>query len=353
MFLISADVYKIIKPDSSSKWARGSTKLIKWDKKRDPYPDIKIRLYTSPGKVIVMDITKSHTNSESFSWKIPAGVALGKYFVKVNTLDNSNWGESKPFEIKKALMVVINKDVLKKVKGKPQFKPTPGMFNPEIESYFDIPMGPLRAGTKLFLKGKKFGTQKGKILLKGNFPGGQIELTNVTWGGDESANGFIPLSAEYQPDQKVEIILVTSLNFKSEPVKDIVFEGGRVLKLLQMSHVAVIHCGGEANHNECNPTSMSQHTIYGHHVNHWGTIGNDTGYDTYKIVLKNGWKLKSMTKDLWYKSSSDEVLTEPNPPFPVGASSWEPTFHWIVSPNDKVMYALKIIVEGPAGTDYN
>jgi len=359
VFLTSAEVYKIIKPDSSSKWARGSTKIIKWDKKGDTYPNVKIRLYTSPGNVKAEDISNSTVNNESFEWKIPAGTPLGKYFVRVKTLNNLKWGDGDEFEIVSGSTSQFNlpRDVMKKVNKGPAFKPTKGMFNPVIESYFDVPMGPVRPGTKLLLKGKKFGTQKGKILLKGNFPGGQIELTNVTWGGNENANGFVPQSANGQPNQIVEIILVTSLNFKSNPVKDIVFEG-REEKFLVLGDAKVLHCGDDGNFNACNKLSSdgsictSESVICGYHKNVWGAPENDEGTDSFQITLKNGWVFKSIQKVKWVKTSGDEVLNGPSPGLPVGASTWTTSIDWIVSPNDHVTYQIKVLVEGPIGTNY-
>jgi len=361
VFLASAEVYVIKKPDASSEWARGSTKIIKWDKKGDSYPNVKIRLYTSPGNVKAQDISNSTVNNESFEWKIPAGTPLGKYFVRVKTLNNVKWGDGDEFKIVKGYQIKpeVVKEVLRRVESKITFKPIKGMFKPVIESYFGVPLGPMRPGTKLLLKGKKFGAQKGKILLKGNFPGGQIELTNVTWGGNESANGFVPQSANGQPNQTVGVVIVRSNSFKSDPV-NMTFEG-REEKVLTSDAVGV-QCGKDGNDNVCNKVVdcesefimgpfPAKYAIGGWHNNVWGAVGDDVGNDIYTIKLKNGWVFKSMQKVKWYKSSGDEVLTGPTP-FVPGSSSWNAVIHWKVTPNDSVHYLIKVIVEGPIGTHY-
>lgn len=76
---------------------------------------------------------------------------------------------------------------------------------PKIEAVFDVPLGALKPGTKLFLKGKAFGTQPGKILMYGNFPGGHIELVDIKWESDSKVNGVVPLYVQGEANQSVEI----------------------------------------------------------------------------------------------------------------------------------------------------
>lgn len=361
-FFVSAqEVYDVTKPDSSSKWDKNSTYPIKWNKKGDTVNKVKIRLFNVSGTTKILNITNDTDNDGEYPWKIPSDVAVGHYTVLVKNVEDSKWGLSDVFEIKSGLQFGISKDVIKKIKKKPKFKPTPGMFNPVIEEYLTVPlMKPLRPSTKLILKGEKFGNNKGKILIKGNFPGGQFELENVEWTSDKRVHGYVPQSVNGQPNQSVEIVLVTSLNFKSKPEKNIAFEG-REEKILTADAVGV-NCGTDGNDNICNGYSncestfvvgcSNEYAICGWHQNNWGASGNDVGDDVYYINLQNGWVLKSMEKVVWEKSSGDEVLSGPSPSFPAGQSSWNAVIHWKVTPNDSVRYNIKIIVEGPIGTHY-
>ncbi len=361
VFLTSGEIYKIIKPDSSSKWARGSTKAIKWDKKGDTYPNVKIRLYTSPGNVKAQDISNSTNNNGSFEWKIPAGTALGKYFVRVKTLNNLNWGDGDEFEIVSGSTSQFNlpTDVMKKVGSKPVFKPSKGMFDPKIEFVIDHPLGPLRPGTRVVVKGKNFLQNKGKVLVKGNFPGGQFQLENVNWESNTRVLGYVPQSVNGQPNQDVKIVLVNMLNKKSNEWSA-KFEG-RDVKILTQDVVGV-QCGTDGNWNTCNKFNKSDagfsigfddnHAICGYHSNEWAVVGNDSGSDMFTINLKNGWVLKNIEVIKWELSSEDEFIAGPEPPFPPGQSVWNAVIRWEVTPNDHIWYEFKIWVEGPWGTNY-
>jgi len=360
-FLSAQIEYDVKKPDATSQWVRGSTKFIKWDKKGDTYPNVKIRLYSFPGNVKVLGITDSTANSESFDWKIPIGIALGKYFVRVKTLNNANFGDSGVFEISKMTAVPGNPTL----EVKKKFTAVPGLHmlakKPEITQVSSTPTGTLKPGSRVYVKGVNFGTAKGKIIMKGNLPDGQIYLENVTWINHLTAQGFIPKSLNGEPAQKVEIVIETAGGTQSDPYKWELDFTGREIKLLTSDVVGVM-CGNDANCNTCNQTGtcdsefvagcLTKYAICGEHVNNWGTVGDDVGDDIYSINLKNGWVLKSINIMKWHKSSGGEVLSGPTPAFPAGSSNWSPVIHWLVTPNDNVRYEIEIMVEGPIGTNY-
>lgn len=356
--MIFSGTISVNKPDGSVAWFKGNTYKIKWTPNGCQETDYKINIFKGSVNEANFKLQLTASGVTQKNWKIPANFEVGMYVIRVKA-ENTCKGDSKLFEIKNKFL--INPGVLKKLKPKLKFKPSKGMFKPEIISSLPVPIGPLRPGSQLFLIGKKFGTQKGKILLKGNFPGGYIELANVTWVSDTKVNGYVPQSANGQPNQNVRPVVVTSYNFKSDPAQNRTFEG-REEKVLTAADVAVQHCGNDGNCNVCNGVTICDDqfvagcsgtfAICGSHLNNWGTIGDDVGDDVYSIVLKNGWVLKSMQKVKWYKSSGDEKLTGPSPAFPAGSSSWSPVIHWRVSPNDNVRYELKIVVEGPIGTNY-
>ncbi len=351
------------KPDGSVDWFKGNTYLIKWTPNGCQETDYKINIFK--GSVLQANFKLQLTASgvTQKNWKIPADFEVGMYVIRVKA-ENTCLGDSKLFEIKNKFY--INPDVIKKFKKKPQFKPKPGMFKPVVESILPIPLGALQPGTQLFVRGKNFGPQKGRILIKGNFPGGHIELENVTWEINSKANGFIPQSANGQPNQIVSVVVVSKFTFKSDPFGNPQFKG-REEKVLTADAVGV-SCGNDGNSNVCNGVSSGSgdiwpgeeftvgcataYAICGYHSNVWGAIGDDVGDDVYSISLKNGWVLKSMQKVEWSKSSGDEVLSGPTPSFPAGQPNWSAIVHWKVTPNDNVRYRIKIIVEGPLGTHY-
>ncbi len=358
--LISQQIkYDVTKPDTSSKWSKGTKRFINWDKKGDPAPKVKIRLYKFPGMVKILDIVDDTGNDGSFLWEVPFEVSEGSYIVRVKSINNLNWGDSKVFEIIKGLKDINSAKGLLKGRGEKKFKAPPdNLLKPVIEGAFDAPLGALKPGSKLMLMGKKFGSEKGRILLKGNFPGGQIDLVNVTWLSNKKAYGFVPQSANGQPNQLVDVVLVTSHRFKSDPLK-IEFVG-REEKTLVFGDAVVLQCGDNADGNLCNqitgvhPDSVchSGTVICGWHFNQWADIDYNSGIDRYQIKLNNGWFFKRLNILKWLLTSGNEKLSGPSPSLPVGQSEWYPTISWEVSPNDWVVYQLEVIVEGPIGTNY-
>ncbi len=232
---------------------------------------------------------------------------------------------------------------------------------PKIESAIVVPLGALKPGTKLYLKGKDFGAQPGKILMYGNFPNNPVELLNVNWVSSTKVNGVVPMSTNGAPNQTVTIKVKTAYNKLSNPWNiDFV---GREEKVLSSS-AATFNCGTDGNYNVCNQWKSgsisffmssdcpSNIAVCGAHANEYLASGKDTGKDIFQISLKNGWKFKSMQKVKWHKSSGNETLSGPNPSVPVGQSNWNPSISWVVSQNDYVHYKIKVIVEGPLGTSY-
>jgi len=348
-------------PNGQSQWKAGNSYVIHWTAANCTDTNYVINIFKDSITQANFKMQLTCSNVTSKSWKIPYGYQ-GTHYIRVKTSDNQCVGDSAAFEILKSGVSIaqVNPDVLK-VKKKITFKPKPGMFKPVVKGILPVPLGALQAGTKSFVKGEKFGTQKGKIFLLGNFPGGKVELINVKWESSGKANGVIPFSANGQPNQVVSVQLVTSYNAKSDPFGSPQFKGMEE-KVLTSDMVAVNHCGDDGNCNRCNNVSScddqfvagcsGNYTICGYHINNWGTIGDDKGHDTYTINLQNGWTFKSINFLEWKKTSGDEVLTSPSPGLPVGGSNWTFTINWKVSPNDEVRYSIQIIVEGPLGTHY-
>ncbi len=341
-FLISQPVieYDVTKPDVNSHWVIGSTKTIIWNKKGDTYPKVKIRLYSSPGNIKILDIADDLDNTGSFPWNIPvSGLSPGTYYVRVKTENNLNWGNSAPFKIIK----------------KPTFKPPKGMFTPKIKKISSI-RPEIKAGDTFLIQGSKFGKIKGKVYISSNLlPNKKIEAVvsywnkstkSITCKGPEKLKGVKPHNAKFY--------IITANNLKSNEVDKLV--SGWEEKMLKMGDVVVLQCGEDGNQNHCNSKNVAEIykevAIEGFHRNELGAIGDDKGVDRYMITLKNGWVFKSIKEIMWVKSSNNEILDGPHPAFPVGKSEWYPVFEWLVSPYDHVTYMLQIFVEGPIGTNY-
>jgi hypothetical protein len=247
--------------------------------------------------------------------------------------------------------------------GKP---PSIAVSNPVIESFFTIPNGePLKQGTRLYLEGKHFGTQPGKILMYGDFPINPVELVYVNWESKKKVDGVVPVSANGAPNQTISIKVKTADGRLSNP-KEMKFVG-REEKMVRRDDVLVLQCGDDGNCNCCNHIlttedysgdatkacegAHSSVAIVGLHLNVALAIGDDAGFDRYSIHLNNGWVFKEVTVDK-QASSSDEHIGGPVPSCPIGQSDWNPEFNWLVTQGDYIRYKVYIHVEGPLGTDY-
>jgi len=360
--LIFPGTITVNQPNGQTKWKAGNTYMINWTAVGCESSNYKINIFKDSITQANFKMQLTCSGVTTKSWKIPYNYK-GNYIIRVKTdLPGDCQGDSAVFEVlESGIQLGVANDAVLQVKKKPVFKPKPGMFNPVITGILPVPLGALQAGTQLFVKGENFGTQKGKIFILGNFPGGKIELINVKWENSKQVNGVIPLSANGQPNQVVSVQVMTSYNTKSDPFGSPQFKG-REEKVLTTDMVAVNHCGTDGNCNRCNNVSScddqfvvgcsGNYTICGYHINNWGTVGDDVGHDTYSINLQNGWTFKSINYLQWIKTSGDEKLTKPAPGFPVGGSNWTFTINWRVSPNDEVRYSIQIIVEGPIGTSY-
>ena len=134
----------------------------------------------------------------------------------------------------------------------PQSIPRPiAMIKPMIESFFDMPAGPLKPGTKLYLNGKDFGTQPGKILMYGKFPNSPIELHNIQWVSDKKVNGVVPMFMDGQANQKVSIRVQRSDKVLSN-AKDMNFVG-RVEYTCEEEKWGSIIYGTDGSKKDCTP----------------------------------------------------------------------------------------------------
>ncbi len=93
----------VTKPHSGQIWCIGKTYTISWAKSGNMNSNVKIRLMKNGTKII--GITDYTSNIGSYSWKVPASVANGSYYIRVKTIDNQVYNDSKVFAIQKCFPV--------------------------------------------------------------------------------------------------------------------------------------------------------------------------------------------------------------------------------------------------------
>ena len=254
------------------------------------------------------------------------------------------------------------------VQQTPQIPVERAKMNPIIESLLSVPLGALRPLTRLYVNGKYFGKQPGKIILYREGGYSPVELINVNWVSEEKINGVVPELTKTWPNQTVTIKVKSTDNRVSNPMK--VLFAAREEKWLVREDVFVEHCGSDGNYNRCNHVrsgggscgdqlegryqsgQMNSFVVIGFHCNNWGAAGNDVGRDRYLIRLKNGWVFKSWSGPL-NRHSSEAFVEGPIPSFPLGKSEWRFEYSWSATPADGLTYRIeKISVEGPVETNY-
>jgi hypothetical protein len=97
-------------------------------------------------------------------------------------------------------------------------KPTITKAGPQITSLLNVPLGALKPGSRVYVKGKGFGPRPGKILMSGNYPGSPIELAEVNWKSDTNVSGVVPMYMDGQVNQTVSIQIQISDNTRSNPM---------------------------------------------------------------------------------------------------------------------------------------
>ncbi len=91
---------KIVSPKRGDAWFKGENYVIKWVNYGKIPQKVKIRLYQGDKKIL--RITDSTENTGSFKWTIPMNLPLGKYYIRVKTVDNKIFDNGEIFEIREA-----------------------------------------------------------------------------------------------------------------------------------------------------------------------------------------------------------------------------------------------------------
>lgn len=98
-FAISATPQIVVTaPGLGDLWEKRKTYAITWDRPGEQNANVRIKLYNSAG-TLVLTLTSSTANDGSFDWLVPSTLATGKYFVRVQTLDNLLRDDSGVFQV--------------------------------------------------------------------------------------------------------------------------------------------------------------------------------------------------------------------------------------------------------------
>lgn len=238
---------------------------------------------------------------------------------------------------------------------------------PKIEGVLTFGIEP---GAAVLVAGRLFGEQPGRVRLLGT--AGEVDLTIDSWSPGAIGGSVPEDAASICPTGGIVVVStdgVASNLWKAQvPL---------ARKKLPAADVTLVACGDDANENSCNANVVEGDSCVspyfppwfigldregrllgpqgpsavGYHANCWGAIGDDSGTDTYRIALKNGWVLDSAE----FLSSVPDGEGSTQPPsgalpagFVSGATTWEPSIEWSVTPADAVIYNLYVTITGPA-----
>ncbi len=109
---------KIDSPTSTDTWYIGKKRVIKWTKSYGLTTPVKIRLYSTDGNTKIHEITNNTEIDKDFEWTIPGTISPNCYIIRVKTIDNKYWDDSKTFKIDKGILLDpgIIKQTLKAIK---------------------------------------------------------------------------------------------------------------------------------------------------------------------------------------------------------------------------------------------
>ncbi len=236
-------------------------------------------------------------------------------------------------------------------------------LRPRLESVFFVagPVGTvspavLAPGGRVYVKGKRFGSQKGALFLtvKGaksafpQYPSGEVPLGDLSWSHDE-VNGKIPLgmtgpleSADVEVRlRRADQAISNGLDRQfAVPVET------RILKGVE-GEVRLIECGDAHSGGGC-MNHAEQCTLDGFH-NNLALTTSSTNRDRYKIDLEDGWTLRRVAAFEKTITGDDGDYSKLTEPVQQGATSWFGAVESYTSSDDRVSYCVKIEIQRPKG----
>ena len=246
-------------------------------------------------------------------------------------------------------------------------------FLPKVIGIFTAPkLGAITPGGTLYVKGKHFGSTKGKINLHLSSPVKQVVALSVEKWSDTKIKAKIPWNISGVKDHQAGFQVLSGKGIGGIAWKAR-FYAARRTKQLKVGDpaVKVTHCSTGADRNNCNgldtstggscfsgaiPPVFKKASIYAQHVNCDSVVDWDDGKDRYSVQLKNGWVFKKVEYSQ-KKSSGSEKIHAPDygrlRRILPGTTSWNPSIRWEVSPGpDQLSYVYWLTIEGPKGVPH-
>lgn len=149
----------------------------------------------------------------------------------------------------------------------------------------------------LMIKGQNFGSNAGKIFLKGDFPGGQIELIPDQGWTDTHLAAKVSLPNGGAMDQNgARLLVVTKEGQSSSEFANVQFKAERAGAIITPN--GQIGCSAAAWSNIC---EVKEGAFQVHHIA-FPDGSTYSGHDTYSYTFKNGWKY---SYPAWQAGGSD------------------------------------------------
>lgn len=250
-------------------------------------------------------------------------------------------------------------------KGNQQIK----FLRPKITKVLSLPGPHVRPGADLHITGIAFGGAKGSVYIHGTFNNSPRKLSTIkSWTNTK-------IVAEVPPNWggaiggvcgwTIEVEVRSAKNVASHKAGMVWAAQHRELSWKD-SAVSVTQCGYDGNIDMCNGNRQLQGcfiqtfshdgkadpglTIDGLHFNCAATTEDDKGTDKYAITLPPGWQFDKLTVKNQKTSGpgdSNNYVTGPTPAFPVGKTTWNPSFAWRVTQDDWVAYEYRVRAKAP------
>lgn len=217
--------------------------------------------------------------------------------------------------------------------------------------------GAIAPGGRLHVSGERFGNQKGTLVIKGKgskfpqYPSGKISLEILKWT-DEKVEGRVPKGMT-GPIEVVQVeVFLRRADHAISGNKNMRFGVPVQTRKLKGTDPEVrnIYCGSTSGSDSCTPTNSTK-TFRASHRN-GALAGGSKGGDRWALHLDDGWVFSKLIKvEVKVTGDDGDFLKGPNPPFPVGQSSWVPTLVWEASSDDMVSYHYEVEIMRPKGLD--
>lgn len=242
-------------------------------------------------------------------------------------------------------------------------------LRPKIQAISSQPGPHVRPGADLHITGIAFGDQKGSVYIHGTFNNSPRKVSTIKSWTDTKIVAQVPPNwggaIGGVCGWTIEVEVRSAKNVASHKAGMVWAAQHRELSWKDPA-VTVTQCGYDGNIDMCNGNRQLQGcfittfshdgkadpklTLHGLHFNCAATTEDDTGTDKYAINLPPGWKFDKLTvkkKKTSGPGDADNKITGPSPAFPVGKTTWNPSFAWGVTSDDWVAYEYRVRAKAP------